>query len=58
MAEPDAVFRDPVEITEEERREAVEYIRLKMTPVPLKVRADIQVTCFAYEGVEAIRAAL
>ena len=47
-----------MEITEEERREAVEYIRLKMTPVPLKVRADIQVTCFAYEGVEAIRAAL
>ena len=58
MADPDSIFRDPVEITEDERREAVDYIRLKMTPQPLKVRADVQVTCFAYDGIEAIRAAL
>jgi translation initiation factor 2 subunit 1 len=58
VASPDTIFSDPVEVSEDEKREAVEYIRSKMTPQPLKVRADVQVTCFAYDGIEAIRAAL
>lgn len=33
-------------------------IRRKLTPQPIKIRADIEVTCFKYEGVDAIRAAL
>jgi translation initiation factor 2 subunit 1 len=33
-------------------------IRRKLAPQPVKVRADVAVTCFAYEGVDAVRAAL
>jgi len=29
-----------------------------MTPQPLKIRADVELTCFAYDGVERIRDAM
>lgn len=33
-------------------------ISRKLTPNPVKVRADIDITCFSYEGVDAVKAAL
>jgi translation initiation factor 2 subunit 1 len=38
--------------------ELISYISKRLTPQPTKVRADVEVTCFAYEGIDAIRAAL
>lgn len=34
------------------------YITKRLTPQPTKVRADVEVTCFGYEGIDAIRTAL
>lgn len=34
------------------------YIKRKLAPQPVKIRADIEVTCFTYEGIDAIKAAL
>ena len=33
-------------------------IARRLTPKPVKVRADVEVKCFAYSGIEAIRKAL
>jgi len=33
-------------------------IKRRLTPQPVKVRGDVEVTCFKYEGIDAIRAAL
>mmetsp|Transcript_44664 Transcript_44664/g.77293 ORF Transcript_44664/g.77293 Transcript_44664/m.77293 type:complete len:358 (+) Transcript_44664:78-1151(+) len=53
----DGVF-EGLEMSEAEKTELTAYIRRKLAPQPIKVRADVEVTCFAYEGVEAVRAAL
>lgn len=39
-------------------KELTEYIANRLTPQPIKVRADVEVTCFGYEGIDAIKTAL
>ncbi len=34
------------------------YIGKRLTPQPTKVRSDVEVTCFGYEGIDAIKTAL
>lgn len=40
------------------RKELMQYISKKLTPSPTKVRADIEVTCFGYDGIDAVKDAL
>ncbi|KAF2479551.1 eukaryotic translation initiation factor 2 subunit alpha [Neohortaea acidophila] len=40
------------------KEELQSYISKRLTPQPTKVRADVEVTCFGYEGIDAIKAAL
>ena len=38
--------------------ELKDYIGKRLTPQPTKVRADVEVTCFGYEGIDAVKGAL
>ncbi|KXS97262.1 hypothetical protein AC578_34 [Pseudocercospora eumusae] len=38
--------------------ELISYIGKRLTPQPTKVRADVEVTCFGYEGIDAVKTAL
>lgn len=40
------------------KKELHQYISKKLTPHPTKVRADIEVTCFGYDGIDAVKEAL
>lgn len=40
------------------RTELTTYIGKRLTPQPTKVRADVEVTCFGYEGIDAVKESL
>ncbi|KAI9037105.1 translation initiation factor eIF2 subunit alpha [Aspergillus affinis] len=40
------------------KKELTHYISKRLTPHPTKVRADIEVTCFGYDGIDAVKTAL
>ncbi|KAF2719277.1 eukaryotic translation initiation factor 2 subunit alpha [Polychaeton citri CBS 116435] len=40
------------------KEELHSYIGKRLTPQPTKVRADVEVTCFGYEGIDAVKDAL
>lgn len=67
VQEPDAVYNrlvevnegKPIEVLSEPVKEAImKNVRRRMTPQPVKIRADVELTCFAYDGVLALQAAM
>eukprot|EP01102_Stenamoeba_stenopodia_P010630 TRINITY_DN3227_c0_g1_i1.p1 TRINITY_DN3227_c0_g1~~TRINITY_DN3227_c0_g1_i1.p1 ORF type:complete len:372 (+),score=153.33 TRINITY_DN3227_c0_g1_i1:157-1272(+) len=58
IAITDAKVFDSLDINPEVKDVLVKDIRRRLTPQPVKIRADIEVTCFDYEGIDAIKAAL
>lgn len=40
------------------KSELQSYISKRLTPQPTKVRADVEVTCFGYEGIDAVKTSL
>jgi len=58
IAEPEKMLADLPECTPELWEETLKNVRRRLTPQPLKIRADVQVTCFHGDGIEAIKAAL
>lgn len=57
LADADQVL-EGLELEETMRESLMKNIRRRLTPQPVKVRADIELTCFKSKGIEAIRAAL
>lgn len=57
VTDPDTVF-EGLDISEQERAELLRNIVRRLTPQPIKLRADIEVTCFQFEGIDAVKAAL
>lgn len=51
------IFED-LDIDAEAKSTLVTYIKRRLAPQPVKIRSDIEVTCFTYEGIDAIRYAL
>ncbi|VDN25878.1 unnamed protein product, partial [Cylicostephanus goldi] len=49
---------DECDISPEIREALLEDIRKKLTPQAVKIRADIEVACFSYDGIDAIKEAL
>lgn len=56
-SEPEAVFGG-MEIEPTVKKELQANIARRLTPQPVKIRADVEVTCFGYEGIDAIKRAL
>ena len=61
VQDPDAIFRKlqddfnegkPIDVLTPPVKEAiVKNIKRRMTPQPLKIRADVELTCYSYDGV-------
>ncbi|KAG0270190.1 hypothetical protein DFQ27_000109 [Actinomortierella ambigua] len=56
LNEPEKVL-EGLEMDDSTREELLNNIKRRLTPQPIKIRADVEVTCFDYEGVDAIKAA-
>lgn len=57
VSDADTVL-EGLDISEEERYELLRNIERRLTPQPIKLRADIEVTCYKFEGIDAVKAAL
>lgn len=59
LNEPEAVWGSlPAAVDPAIRTELMQSIVRRLTPQKLKLRADVEVACFGYEGIDAVRAAL
>lgn len=59
LTEPQKLWEAlPTPIEESIRHELMQNIIRRLTPQKLKIRADIEVACFDYEGVDAVKRAL
>lgn len=47
-----------LEIDPETKQALVSHVKRKLAPQPVKIRSDVEVTCFSYEGIDAIKEAL
>ncbi|CAG9463390.1 unnamed protein product [Pedinophyceae sp. YPF-701] len=56
--EPELVFGGLESIDEEVKQTLLKDVKRRMTPQPHKIRADVDMTCFQYDGVIAIREAM
>jgi translation initiation factor 2 subunit 1 len=57
IAESEGVL-EGIEMTDEIKAELLSNVRRRLTPQPVKIRADLEISCFAYEGVNALKEAI
>ena len=67
VSNPDSFFKELLDgggeaaekvLSEEVKAALMRDIRRRMTPVPLKLRADIEMTCFEYDGIIHLKNAM
>ena len=49
---------DDIDVPQDMKDELRSYILRRLAPQPIKIRSDVEVSCFTYEGIDAIREAL
>lgn len=49
---------DEIELEESLKDTLIDNIRRRLTPQPVKIRSDVEVACYAYEGINAVKDAL
>ncbi|KHN87144.1 Eukaryotic translation initiation factor 2 subunit 1 [Toxocara canis] len=54
----DPTVLDECDIPQDVREKLLEDIRKRLTPQAVKIRADIEVSCFSYDGIDAVKEAL
>ncbi|CDQ81341.1 unnamed protein product [Oncorhynchus mykiss] len=54
----DPAVLDCLDLTEEEKAVLIDNINRRLTPQAVKIRADIEVACYGYEGIDAVKEAL
>jgi translation initiation factor 2 subunit 1 len=57
IADSDKVLA-PYQLSDEVRSTLLSNIGRRLTPQPIKLRADLEVTCFLYQGIDAIKESL
>ena len=59
IVDPESIFCGALDISDADLKACLmKNIRRRLTPQPIKLRADVEVTCFSYEGIDAIKEAL
>uniref|UniRef100_UPI00358EE6EA eukaryotic translation initiation factor 2 subunit 1 n=1 Tax=Myxine glutinosa TaxID=7769 RepID=UPI00358EE6EA len=58
LAVTDPSVLDGLELNEEEKDVLLENINRRLTPQAVKIRADIEVACYGYDGIDAVKDAL
>ena len=49
---------DNLKVDENTKEELMKILKEKLVPQPVKIRADFKLTCYTFEGIEAIKEAL
>lgn len=57
VTENPAIF-DEIELDDNLKKVVIEQIKHRLTPQPVKIRSDVEVACYEYEGVNAVKDAL
>ena len=53
----DKIF-EGLKITKEIKEELIKIIKVRLVPQPVKIRSDFKLTCYTFEGIDAIKEAL
>lgn len=58
LTDQEDIFADLPNVDPEVVAELTDYIKKRLAPQPIKIRADVDVTCFTPEGIDAVRDSL
>ena len=54
----DASVLDELDLDEKTKATLLSNIMRRLTPQAVKIRADIEVSCYAYDGIDAVKSSL